>query len=79
MAIFSGRCRKSRQEVYGPVDDIFADLAAAHLHVISSLSEGCPTSILEAMATGLPSVGFADCPGTNQLGVDRPLSVESTS
>src|SRR5690606_20679924 len=23
--------------------------------------------VLEAMATGVPSIGFADCPGTNEL------------
>jgi glycosyltransferase involved in cell wall biosynthesis len=46
---------------------MYAEYAASHIHVISSLSEGCPTVVLEAMSAGLPSVGFADCPGTNEL------------
>jgi glycosyltransferase involved in cell wall biosynthesis len=51
----------------GPKDDIISEYATAHIHVISSLSEGCPTVVLEAMSVGLPSVGYADCSGTNEL------------
>jgi glycosyltransferase involved in cell wall biosynthesis len=58
---------EDRVLICGPTDDIFAEFAASHIHVISSLSEGCPTCVLEAMATGVPSIGFADCPGTNEL------------
>lgn len=58
-----------RVQIYGPVEneDIFSEYAASQIHAISSLNEGCPICVLEAMATGLPSIGFADCPGTNQL------------
>lgn len=56
-----------RVEIVGPVEDVEAELGAAHIHAIASLSEGCPTVVLEAMAVGLPSVGFEDCPGTNEL------------
>jgi glycosyltransferase involved in cell wall biosynthesis len=58
---------KERVTISGPVDDIYAHFAAAHIHAIASLSEGCPTVVLEAMSMGLPSVGYADCPGTNDL------------
>ena len=51
----------------GPTDDIFSEFVNSQIHVISSLSEGCPNCVLEAMVTGLPSIGFADCPGTNEL------------
>lgn len=58
---------RERVLISGPTDDIQREYAAAHIHVIASLSEGCPTVVLEAMAVGLPSVGFENCPGTNEL------------
>jgi len=58
---------KHRIFICGQTDDIFTEYASAHVHVIASLSEGCPTCILEAMSMGLPSIGFSDCPGTKQL------------
>jgi glycosyltransferase involved in cell wall biosynthesis len=51
----------------GPVDDIFQELKDSDIHVISSLEEGCPTCILEAMSVGVPSIGFRECSGTNEL------------
>jgi glycosyltransferase involved in cell wall biosynthesis len=51
----------------GPVDDIFQELKDSDIHVISSLEEGCPTCILEAMSVGVPSIGFRECAGTNEL------------
>jgi len=51
----------------GKVDDMYSHYASSQVHVISSLSEGCPTVVLEAMSVGIPSVGFVDCPGTNEL------------
>ena len=51
----------------GPVDNPLNYLKNSLFHVIASLSEGCPTVVLEAMAVGIPSVGFEDCPGTNEL------------
>ncbi|SEH08280.1 UDP-D-galactose:(glucosyl)lipopolysaccharide-1%2 C6-D-galactosyltransferase [Candidatus Venteria ishoeyi] len=51
----------------GIKDDVFNEYATSHIHVLASLSEGCPTCILEAMSLGLPSIGFDDCPGTNEL------------
>jgi glycosyltransferase involved in cell wall biosynthesis len=53
--------------ICGPAKDIFEEYAAANVHVIASRSEGCPTCVLEAMSTGLPSIGYEDCPGTNKL------------
>lgn len=58
---------QDRVKISGPVDDIYAHYAAANIHAIASLSEGCPTVVLEAMSVGLPSVGYADCSGTNEL------------
>ena len=56
-----------RVHLTGASDDVFSHYAQAQIHVIASLSEGCPTVVLEAMSMGLPSVGYADCPGTNEL------------
>lgn len=58
---------QDRVLIMGPRDDLMPEYADAHLHVIASLSEGCPTCVLEAMSVGLPSIGYADCPGTNRL------------
>lgn len=56
-----------RFEIAGPTENIATEFCAAHIHLIASLSEGCPGVVLEAMAAGLPSIGFEDCPGTNGL------------
>jgi glycosyltransferase involved in cell wall biosynthesis len=53
--------------ISGPTNDIFSEYAQSDIHVIPSLSEGCPTVVLEAMSMGVPSVGYEDCPGTNEL------------
>lgn len=58
---------EDRVSFLGPVDNPDAYFKGARFHVIASLSEGCPTVVLEAMANGIASVGFEDCPGTNEL------------
>lgn len=67
LAYIASHGLENRVLIAGPTDDVFAELAASHIHVIASLSEGCPTVVLEAMAVGVPSIGYADCPGTNEL------------
>lgn len=56
-----------RIEICGKVDDMDYEYKSSDLHVITSLSEGCPTVVLEAMSSGIPSIGYEDCPGTNEL------------
>ena len=49
----------------GELDDVYPELARAHCFVLPSLFEGFPMSSLEAMAHGLPVVGYAVCNGVN--------------
>ncbi len=41
--------------------------SSSHLFVIPSDSEGCPMALGEALAHGLPAIGFADCTGVNKM------------
>lgn len=49
------------------VEDIASEYSKSQIHAIPSYHEGCPNALCEAMTHGLPSVGFADCPGVNEL------------
>ncbi len=49
----------------GSVDDISGLLSSADLCIHSSISEGCPNGVLEAMAAGLPVVA-TDLPGIRE-------------
>jgi GalNAc-alpha-(1->4)-GalNAc-alpha-(1->3)-diNAcBac-PP-undecaprenol alpha-1,4-N-acetyl-D-galactosaminyltransferase len=57
----------SRVSLPGAVKDISSYYTAAHLFCLPSRWEGFPNALAEALAHGLPSVGFADCAGVNVL------------
>src|SRR5262245_7292513 len=53
---------EERVSLPGTTKDIYAEYAAAQLFVVPSLYESFSLALNEALTTGLPAVGFADCP-----------------
>ena len=56
-----------RVHMPGVTHDISSEYHAADVFVISSKYEAFGLVTAEAMSCGLPVIGFADCPGTNEL------------
>lgn len=56
-----------RIELPGAEQDIARSYANSQLFVLPSLYESFGLTLIEALAHGLPCVGFADCPGVNEL------------
>ncbi|MDO8264190.1 MAG: glycosyltransferase family 4 protein [Gallionella sp.] len=58
---------ENRVTFLGAVSDVGPLYLGSHLFCLSSRWEGFPNALAEAMAYGLPAVGFADCAGVNEL------------
>jgi glycosyltransferase involved in cell wall biosynthesis len=58
---------EGRVRMCGITSDIETEYRMADVFVISSRYESFGLATAEAMSHGLPAVGFADCPGTNEL------------
>lgn len=56
-----------RLRLMGETSDAETQFAQAHAYCFSSRTEGMPNALLEAMAAGLPCVGFAGCEGVSDL------------
>lgn len=56
-----------RVQLAGAIEDMDEEYANAHLFCLASRWEGFPNALAEAMAHGLPVVGYAGCPGVNSL------------
>jgi glycosyltransferase involved in cell wall biosynthesis len=46
------------------IDEIYGD---ADTHIIPSYNEGLPSVVIEALAYGVPSIGFSDCDGVKHI------------
>jgi len=57
----------NRVTLLGPVEDVESLYLNADLFCLPSLWEGFPNSLAEALSYGLPSVGFSDSSGINEL------------
>jgi len=58
---------RGRVQLAGAIEDVDSEYAHAHLFCLASRWEGFPNALAEAMAHGLPVVGYAGCPGVNSL------------
>jgi GalNAc-alpha-(1->4)-GalNAc-alpha-(1->3)-diNAcBac-PP-undecaprenol alpha-1,4-N-acetyl-D-galactosaminyltransferase len=56
-----------RVDLPGATARVEEEYCNAQLFVLPSRYEAFPNCVAEALAHGLPAVGFADCPGTNAL------------
>lgn len=61
---------EQRVQMPGIVRDIGREYASAQIFALPSSYESFGLATAEAMACGLPAIGFANCPGTNELIVD---------
>ncbi len=69
--ILQAQIDDSKLESVARIEEEAADIEgayrAAHIFAMPSLYESFGLATAEAMAHGLPVIGFADCPGTNEL------------
>ena len=60
---------KSRVIFHGSISQgkLIKEYASANLFVLPSASEGCPLALREAMAHGLPVIGYGNCGGVRDI------------
>ncbi len=58
---------QGRIQLSGTIPNVEEEFMRAQIFVVPSLYESFGLATAEALVSGLPVVGFADCPGTNEL------------
>ena len=58
---------QERIQLPGTISNVEDELIRAQIFVVPSLYESFGLATAEALVSGLPVVGFSDCPGTNEL------------
>jgi len=61
---------ESRVCIPGATNDVATEYASADLFAVSSFYESFGLGTAEALASGIPVIGFSDCAGTNELVID---------
>lgn len=54
----------------GSTNNVFEKLNEASIYVCPSANEGFGLALTEALATGLPAIGYKSCPAVNELIID---------
>lgn len=54
----------------GETRNIIENFAKASIFAFPSSSEGMPLALIEAMAAGLPAIGYKSCPAVNEIIID---------
>ena len=58
---------QTRIKIVKPHLNVMQEYARAHLFCMPSKWEGFPNALAEALAAGLPAIGYAECSGVNDL------------
>jgi glycosyltransferase involved in cell wall biosynthesis len=58
---------QERIQLSGTIPNVAEEFMRAQIFVVPSLYESFGLATAEALVSGLPVVGFSDCPGTNEL------------
>lgn len=58
---------RDRVEIHDSTPNISDEMKRAKITVMPSAFEGFPNALAEALALGIPAIGFKSCPGVNEL------------
>lgn len=62
---------EGRVNLVGNIEDVSCEYKNADLFAFPSRYEGFPLALLEAQCFGLPAIGFAECPGVNEIIINK--------